>query len=1017
MKNNVKLRLVLVFILSVLFCANTWSQSIQIKGKVTDQSGEEMVGVNVSVKGQTIGTITNGEGGYSLAVSDGQAVLVFSYLGFFPQEIKVGNLREINIVMEEDVQLIGEVVVIGYGTSKKADLTGAITTLKSEKFDYQATPNIGQALQGKVSGMQVVTSGAPGSAPQIRIRGLASVRSNSEPLYVVDGVLTNDISFLGNNDIENITVLKDASASAIYGVRAANGVVLVTTKRGNREQTRVTFSGYFGIQKVVNMFDMVNGEQYLELLNEKGQINARRSGDSYTPISSGDFPYSTDWYNEVLRNQAFTQSYDIGVSGGNEKTQYSFGGGYMQQEGMVKNNNYDRINVRATLDMQALKWLKIGYSANLASMNTDNYPGVLQSAYTAPPCLPARDENGKYTSMQQFGDFANPAAQLEYYNNKDKAVRLLGNVYAEVKLAENLKFKTFYGIDGQYKQNRDYKPWHYISAAQKDTTRTLTRQIDYELNAYWDNTLTYQAEFNEDHRLTAMVGISSQEMRTLMTKGSRLNVEDAGDNTLYLKLGDDEGQYTADEGARITALSYFGRINYAFMNRYLLTATLRRDGSSVFPENNRWDMFPSVGLGWVASDENFMSNQKVFDYLKFRVSWGKLGNNDIPHTTAANYVYTGGYLSAMFGGSIAQGANITYVGPTNLVWEKTSEYDIALEGYSLNNQLNYELDFYYKKTNGAIFPVTVNSVIGAYNSTYLDNNADLVNKGVEFTLGWHDKVGDFRYNLSGNIAYNHNEVVELKEGTIGIYGGYMNVNSSNYTTVGHSIGEFYGRKVLGIFQNQQEIDAYMKDGVKIQPDAQPGDFKYADLDGNGVINDYDREFLGSPLPSFTYGINLGFEYKGFDLTLDLYGQGGNKIYNAKRFRQLGNENYDLDFYKNRWHGEGTSYKYPSADLSSQDNKVVNSWTIEKGNFFRIRNIQLGYTLPKSFSQKMGINSVRIYANALNPWTFFTYKGFSPEIAKVPSTKDESETLATNQGIDTSVYPMSATYNFGININF
>lgn len=1017
MKNNAKFKLVLIAALSVFFSAGVWSQNVQVKGRVADLSGEEMVGVNVSVKGQAIGTITSVEGNYSLSVPNEQAVLVFSYLGYLSQEVKVGNRREINIVMEEDVQLIGEVVVIGYGTSKKADLTGSITTLKAEKFDYQATPNIGQALQGKVSGMQVLNSGSPGSAPQIRIRGLASVRSNSEPLYVVDGVLTSDISFLGNNDIESITVLKDASASAIYGVRAANGVVLVTTKRGNKEQTRVNFSGYFGVQKVVNMFEMANGQQYLELLNEKGQINAQRTGDAYTPYNLDAFPYSTDWYNEVLRDQAYTQSYDVGVSGGNEKSQYSFGGGYMKQEGMIKNNDYDRINVRATLDMQALKWLKIGYSVNLASTSTDNHPGVLQSAYTAPPCLPVKDENGKYTSMQQFGDFPNPAAQLEYYDNKDRALRMLGNVYAEIEIVKDLKFKTSYGVDGQYKQNRDYKPWHYISAAQKDTTRTLTRQIDYELNAYWDNTLTYQAEFNDQHRLTAMVGISSQEMHTLMTKGSRLNVEDAGDNTLYLKLGDDEGQYTTDEGSKVTAMSYFGRINYAFLNRYLLTATLRRDGSSVFPENNRWDMFPSVGLGWVASDEKFMETQNIFDYLKLRLSWGKLGNNNIPHNTASNYIYTGGYLSTMFGGTIAQGANVTYVGPPNLVWEKTSEYDVALEGYSLNNRLNYELDFYYKKTKDAIFPVTVNSVQGAYNSTYLDNNADLVNKGVEFTVGWNDKAGDLRYNIGGNIAYNHNEVVALKEGTIGIYGGYMNVNSSNYTTVGHSIGEFYGRKVLGIFQNQQEIDAYIKDGAKIQPDAQPGDFKYADLDGNGVINDYDREFLGSPLPAFTYGINLGFEYKGVDLTFDFYGQGGNKIYNAKRFRQVGNENYDLDFYKNRWHGEGTSSKYPSADLSSQDNKVVNSWTIEKGDFFRVRNIQLGYTLPKSFSKKLGISSVRVYANALNPWTFFTYKGFSPEIAKVPSTKDESETLATNQGLDTNVYPMSATYNFGVNISF
>lgn len=1016
-----KLKFAWISILFMLLHVNVWAQGLTIKGKVLDSFGQGMPGAFVLVKGTSSGTATGMDGSYSISVPNDQSTLVFNFLGYISQEVKVGNQREINITLQEDLQQMDEVIVVGYGSTKKADLTGSITTLKSDKISYQATPNVGQALQGKVSGMQVVNSGAPGSSPVIRIRGLASVRSNSEPLYVVDGVLTNDISFLGNNDIETLTVLKDASASAIYGVRAANGVILITTKRGNKEQTRVSFSGYFGVQKVTNMFEMANGQQYLELLNEKGKINWNRDTDPeklpYVPFDLQKYPYSTNWYDEVLRDQAYTQSYDVSVSGGNEKTQYSFGGGFMDQEGMIKNNDYKRVNVRATLDMQALKWLKVGYSANLASTNTNTPPGVLQSAYTAPPCLPVRDENGKYTSMQQFGDFPNPAAQIEYYNDKDKSIRLLGSVYAEAEIIKDLKFKTSYGIDGSYLQNREYTPWHNVSAAQQDTTQTLTRQIDYVANSYWDNTLTYQKEFNDKHRITAMAGISSQSMQTLMLEGRRVGVEDLGDNTLYLRLGSDNGQYTTDDGSKITALSYFGRLNYSFMNKYLLTATLRQDGSSVFPENNRWDVFPSVGLGWVLTEEQFMKNQKAFDYLKFRLSWGELGNNNIPHNTAINYVHSGGYLSTMFGGTVAQGANITYFGPPNLMWEQTTEYDVAVEGFSFGNRLNYEVDLYYKKTNGAIFPVTVNSVLGAYNATYLDNNADLLNKGIELTLGWNDKIGDFKYHISGNYSFNDNEVVAMKEGTIGIYSGYMNVNSSNYTTVGHSIGEFYGRKVLGIFQNQAEINAYTKDGNKIQPNAQPGDFKYADLDGNGVINDYDRDFLGSPLPSYTYAINLGAEYKGVDLTIDLYGQGGNMIYNAKRFRQVGNENYDLDFYENRWHGEGTSYTYPSADMANQDNKVVNSWTIEKGDFFRIRNIQLGYTLPQSFTKKLGMNSIRVYANALNPWNHFKYKGFSPEISRIPNDETERENLATNQGIDSNVYPMSATYNFGINLNF
>lgn len=998
-----------------LFTFDAYAQGILVRGIIKDKADVPIPGVVIQVKGTNVASISDHDGHYTISVPERQSVLSVSILGFTSQAITVDNRTVIDIIMEEDITDLDEVIVVGYGTTKKHDLTGSITTVKASDVSYMATANIGQALQGKVSGMQVINSGEPGSSPVIRIRGLASVRSNSDPLFVVDGVLTNDISFLGNNDIESMSVLKDASASAIYGVRAANGVVIVTTKKGSKDRTNVSFNGYFGVQKIVNAFKMANGAQYIELLNEKGAINARRDGSTFTPLDIANYPTSTNWYDTLLRETGYTQSYDLNISGGSEKIQYAIGAGYLDQEGMVKGNEYKRINLRSSLDSQPLKWFKVGYSMNMSVANSDNYPNALHDAYIAPPSLPEKGEDGKYTSMQEFGDFANPAAQLEYYNNKNKDIRALGSVYAEIEFVKDLKLRSSYGVDADYKRNRDYKPWHYVSAAQQDTTRTLTRQTDLVVDAYFDNTLTYQTTIKEDHRITVMAGISSQKKTTEMLKGSRLNVPDIGDNTLYLNLGDDAGQMATDAGTKVTALSFFGRVNYAFKDKYLFTGTVRRDGSSVFPKHNRWDTFSSIGLGWIPTQEDFMKDQKIFDHLKVRFSWGELGNNNVPQNTATSYVYSGGYLSTMFGGKIAQGASITYLGPQNLKWEKTAEYDFAIEGYSLNNRLNFELDFYYKKTKDAIFPVTVNSVLGAYNSTYLDNNADLLNKGLELTLGWNDKIGDVRYRVSGNFAYNHNEVVALKEGTVGIYGGYMNVNSSNYTVVGKSIGEFYGRKVIGIFQNQNEIDSYTHNGNKIQPDAQPGDFKYADLNEDGVINNFDRDFLGSPLPKYTYGITLGVDYKNFDLTVDIYGQGGNKIYNAKRFRQLGNENYDLDFYNNRWHGEGTSYSYPSADMSAQDNKVVNSWNIESGDFFRIRNIQIGYTIPSSALKKTGIQRVRVYANALNPWTSFSYKGFSPEIARIPQPGEDD--VATKQGIDTNVYPMSAVYNFGINISF
>jgi hypothetical protein len=438
----------------------------------------------------------------------------------------------------------------------------------------------------------------------------------------------------------------------------------------------------------------------------------------------------------------------------------------------------------------------------------------------------------------------------------------------------------------------------------------------------------------------------------------------------------------------------------------------------VFEEGNRYDYFPSVGLGWVISNESFMDNQEIFQFLKVRASWGKMGNNRIPASTVVNYTSTGGAYSPVFGGSIQPGESITIIAPDNLLWEYTKEVDLAVEGYVLKNRLNFEIDYYNRKTSNAIFPVTVNGVFGTSNRDYLDNNADVVNRGVEVALNWKDEIGDFKYGIGGVFAYNQNKVDALKPGTVGIYGGYVNVTPTTYTVVGHSVGEFYGRKVVGIFQNTSEIESYTSsNGTVIQPNAKPGDFKYQDSNDDGQINDKDRVFLGSAIPKYNFGINLYGAYKGFDITIDLYAQGGNKIYNAKRYRQIGNENYDLDFYENRWHGEGTSNSYPSADLSADANKQANSWYLESGNFFKIRNIQIGYTIPTETTSRIGISKIRIYANAANPLVSFKYNGFSPEIpTAIPGVNQQNTTNITSQGIDNNVYPMAATYNLGVNIS-
>jgi TonB-linked SusC/RagA family outer membrane protein len=1014
-------KLLFTVLLHSLLLTTVWAQDRQVSGKVTAaEDGTSLPGVNIVVQGTTKGTTTDAEGNYTIQLGPSENTLVFTFVGFTTITETVGDRTVIDVVMGSDITSLGEVVVIGYGVAKKSDVTGAVATVKAEDLNKIPSSTAAEALQGKVAGVQVTTNGTPGSAPTIRVRGLGSVSSRVEPLYVVDGVLVDDISFLGSNDIESMNILKDASASAIYGIRASNGVVIIQTKRGKNEQPRIAYSGYGGVQTPINMVDMANGSQYIELLNEKDAIAASRNGTTFTPRDASAYPYSTDWYDEILRSGASIQSHDLSVTGGTEKSVYAMGGSFFKQEGLAGGTDYRRLNLRTNVESNVTKFLKIGVNANLSNFKSNNAPASLfTGAYIAPPAIPVRIDENTFASPQAFGDFANPAASQYYNNDKTKGIRLVGAVFADVTLMKGLTFKTAYGVDGSYSQNTKYVPPYFVSSTQRDTTKTLTRKIDNYFSYYWDNTLTYDFTVNSDHHFTLLAGMNAQQQQYYYMEGKRQGVDNFGENTWYFKLSEsgNDGSIT-DDGYRIRAFSYFGRLSYAFREKYLLTATLRRDGTSVFEEGNRYDYFPSVGLGWVISNESFMDNQEIFQFLKVRASWGKMGNNRIPAFTVVNYTSTGGAYSPVFGGTIQPGESITIIAPDNLLWEYTKEVDLAVEGYVLKNRLNFEIDYYNRKTSNAIFPVTVNGVFGTSNRDYLDNNADVVNRGVEVALNWKDEVGDFKYGIGGVFAYNQNKVDALKPGTVGIYGGYVNVTPTTYTVVGHSVGEFYGRKVIGIFQNTSEIESYTSsNGTVIQPNAKPGDFKYQDSNDDGQISDKDRVFLGSAIPKYNFGINLYGAYKGFDITIDLYAQGGNKIYNAKRYRQIGNENYDLDFYENRWHGEGTSNSYPSADLSADANKQANSWYLESGNFFKVRNIQIGYTIPAETTSRIGISKIRIYANAANPLVSFKYNGFSPEIpTAVPGVNQQNTTNITSQGIDNNVYPMAATYNFGVNIS-
>lgn len=982
--------------------ANDFEDIVQavVSGRVTDETGAPMAGVSVQIKGSTRGTMTDNDGRFSINAEDND-VLVFSYVGYEPQEISVAGKTEINVVLVAAKGELQQVVVIGYGTQRKIDVTGSVASVSGEEISKQVSVNPLSALQGKVSGVQVTNSGEPGKAPQIKIRGVGTVYGNTNALYVVDGVWFDDISFLNPSDIENISILKDASAEAIYGIRAANGVVLVTTKKGKGKVT-VNYNGYIGLQRVTNQIEMANASEYATLINE---LNGTQTFPD--PASYGE---GTNWFDAVLQNALITNHY-LSASGGGEKSNYNFSLGYLKQEGIVTGNDYTRITARFQNDIQATSFLKLGYSAVFQGSNAHDVPGdVVYKAYTAAPVVPVKYSDGTYGDPADYpiGTATNnPKAQLDFFNQKTKDYRVSGNVYGEVKLLNSLTYRVSFGGEYGEQEVRGYVPVYYANSIQFATESQLSISRIEARNWIVENTLTFNKTFN-DHRLTVLAGQSAQRYKSYAIDGTARNVPYNTEGDLYIALGPDSTRTIVDRGDLATYTSYFGRVNYSFKNRYLLTASIRADGSSKFVEDERWGYFPSVGVGWIISDEPFMKNQNVFNNLKLRGSWGKIGNASVPTNLAVLRVNRGANLTAVFGqpGQPFTGASITTIVPPLIVWEKGEGVDGGLEGTLLNNQLNFEIDYYYRETQDAIFDVPVLGSLGLSGGTILGNQATFRNSGFEFAAGWKSSPGkSFTYSINGNFSVNSNKVKDVLSGNIPLYGGGEAATGGQLSTItvqGSAIGQFYGLVVDGIFQTPEEV------ANGNQPDAQPGDFKYKDINGDKVIDGKDRMVIGSPNPKYAFGLNSNFAYKGFDLTLDLQGVAGVDVYNANKGKRFGAENYTKDFYDNRWHGEGTSNTYPSARVGGGRNYLPNTWFVEDGSYVRIRNVQLGYTLPQGLTSKWKLERVRVYANAQNVLNIFGYNGFTPEVTAISPT---------SAGIDMNIYPLSATYNFGLNVTF
>ena len=994
----------MLFLVSVAVAV---AQTITVKGTVVDAADEPLPGVSVQVVGSNQGTMTDYDGNYQIAGVKGDATLRFSFVGTKTIEEKINNRTSINVKLLDDNQNLDEVVVIGYGAAKAKDLTAPIAVIKGSEITNIPTSSPMAALQGKVPGVNILNSGTPGDGPKVRIRGTGSF-SSAEPLYVVDGMFYDNINFLNNDDIEEMSILKDASAAAIYGVKAANGVVIITTKKGKQNQpAHITYNGYVGVQTVTKRLKMANSHEYATMLTEANST-------AYSPVleeairlwggnmSDLTFGADTDWYDELLRTALMT-NHSLTISGGSERATYSLGMSYLYQDGIMDTeNNYNRLNFRAQVDYQATNWMKVGFNG-VFSQGNQRIPknNAWQVAYNAPGIYPVYDETRgdeiypvKYASPTQIGinnNLYNPVATANFQNSQNKVNQYLANFYAEFNLVpDKLTFRTSYGKDFSTIRGRTFTEPYYVGSNQQVTVSGLTKTATEYDKWSWDNILTYKDKFGK-HGVGAMVGYSMRQDGYQMLQGTVNGVPTEREEYWYIDKGDAETAKSSDGGSRYRSQSVFTRLNYDYDGKYLLMFTFRADGTSKYQE--KWGYFPSIGGAWVMTSEPFMKDQNVFDSLKLRASWGRLGNDNVAASDGFAALTTGFPASGVFG-------NNTYPGYQNparfswLKWEVVNETNVGVNFATLNDRLTVDLDYFYRLTTQAV----ISPLLPFENATLAGNYGKILNDGVDISLNWNDRLGDFKYYVGANMSFLHNEVKSLKGRRIVTGGQTSNI-------VGEKMNSFYGYKVIGIYQNAAQVAA---DPIAVANGLEPGDLIYEDANHDGVLDGSDRQVLGSYIPDFTYGINLGFEYKNFDFAVSMYGQAGAELFNRKRalHYQSAYYNFDHDQYAKRWHGEGTSNSNPSAAalMKSWTNDNTNSYFVESADYFRIQNIALGYTFKNLKMGAYTLPSMRLSLNADRPFSFFKAHSFTPE-------------LSDPQGWDTEVYPLASTFTFGLQIDF
>ena len=982
---------------AVLFPISVLAQQIRVHGVVKDEKGDAVIGATIMQKGTTNGTVTGIDGSYTLNVPS-DATLAVSYIGYSTVDVAVGGKPELVIQLNENSQTLNELVVIGYGTMKKKDLTGAVGSLAAKDIENTPVANIGQAMQGRIAGLQVVDAGKPGDNVSIKIRGLGSI-NDCNPLVVIDGVPTDlGLNSINMADVERLDVLKDASATAIYGSRGANGVVMISTKKGKDGKGKLSFTANLSVQNATRVPDMLNASEYAALNNDM-MANARYDQNPKwaDPSSLGE---GTDWVDELLRT-GYLQNYTLSYSGGNDKSHYYVSGGLLDQSGIVKSVNYRRITFQENSDAQVTKWLKFANNITVSADQKKQGSYDMGNTYRALPVYAVKDENGDWTgpegNSKWYGSTKNPIGPTETDKAKTSGYNLLANITGELTFTKWLKFKSTLGVDAKFWYVDKYTPkynWKPIPVEESSRSKSDSKSFTY----LWDNYFIFDYTFARLHHVSVMAGTSAQwndndNLNAQKNVFAFENVHEMDNGKKMYSIGGNEEEWSL--------FSYMARANYDYDNRYLLTATVRRDGSSRFGRNNRWGTFPSVSLAWRMSEEKWFSKSSLLSDFKVRAGYGVTGNQ----ASVSNYGYLASYATSVYplgysGKEQSSLVSSTLANP-NIHWEQVAQMNIGFDAVLLDSRVNLTFDAYVKNTTDMLVKASIPITSGFEDTSTTFTNAGKVrNTGIEVSLHTVNLKGILGWETDLSYTYNKNKIKELNSDVP----YYINPINNSYVTMlanDYPINVFYGYVTDGIFQNKQEVDAHA-----IQPGAEQGDIRFRDLNNDGVINDKDRTVIGNPNPAHLFSMNNVLTWRGLELGIYLQGVAGNKIFNANKIDLTGmsaayNQTTDV---LDRWTGEGTSTTMPRAVFGdpNQNNRVSDRF-VENGSYLRLKTISLSYNFPQPWLKKLTIENARLTLSCENVATITGYSGFDPEVGI--------------NGIDISNYPISRTFNIGLNFNF